>query len=190
MSSHLHNLFAAEFDSLPATTQQDVYQEFYHLVYPMVRFIMKDHGATEDIIQEAFLRAIRKASQLQEQEKVASWLKTLTRNVAFNYLRKWRKSRGELDSDEVFESIEAALSVHEMPIEQEVETKMMEEAITRYIHQLKPEYRQILEMRLVHHLSYKEMAATLNVKEGMIRHKLHRAREEIKNKLQKEWNIT
>jgi RNA polymerase sigma-70 factor (ECF subfamily) len=65
----------------------------------------------------------------------------------------------------------------------------MEESITHYLSNLKPEYRQIFEMRWLHSMSYKEMAAELNVSEGIIKQRLFRAREAIKQKIDDDWSV-
>lgn len=187
MPSHLILLYDADFYSLSESLQREVYREFYTLVYPLVFAMVRDHGAAEDIIQDAFLRAIDKAAQVEEPEKFESWLKTLTKNYTLSSLRKWSRQRDELLSDDVFLYKEFSMSGEALPVDKEVELTMMKEAIARYLDRLKPEYRQIVEMRWIHNLSYKEMADALQVTEGSIRQKLFRAREAIKNKLKEEW---
>lgn len=187
MPSHLILLYDADFYSLSESLQREVYREFYTLVYPLVFAMVRDHGAAEDIIQDAFLRAIDKAAQVEEPEKFESWLKTLTKNYTLSFLRKWSRQRDELLSDDVFLYKEFSMSGEALPVDKEVELTMMKEAIARYLDRLKPEYRQIVEMRWIHNLSYKEMADALQVTEGSIRQKLFRAREAIKNKLKEEW---
>jgi RNA polymerase sigma-70 factor (ECF subfamily) len=190
MSKHLILLFASEFHTLSNEQQLGVYKDFYVLVYPMVYFIVKDHGVTEDIMQEAFLRAVNKSDQLLDWDRMDGWLKTLTRNVTLNFLQKIKRNREELEAEAVLDIREiGATSNIPTPIEQEVEMKIMEESIVRYLGNLKPEYRQIFEMRWQQHMSYKEMAAVLNVSEGIIKQRLFRAREAIKQKIDDDWSV-
>jgi RNA polymerase sigma-70 factor (ECF subfamily) len=190
MSKHLILLFASEFHTLSNEQQLGVYKDFYVLVYPMVYFIVKDHGVTEDIMQEAFLRAVNKSDQLLDWDKMDGWLKTLTRNVTLNFLQKVKRNREELEAEEVLDIREIGVtSSSSIPIEQEVETKIMEESIVHYLGNLKPEYRQIFEMRWLRHMSYKEMASALNVSEGIIKQRLFRAREAIKQKIDDDWSV-
>lgn len=189
MSKHLILLYTDDFYSLSEPLQKEVYREFYSLVYPLVYVIVKDHGACEDIIQDAFLRAVAKIHQIEQAEKLESWLKTLAKNVALSFLKKWKRQRDELGSEDVFINSTASWGGNELPTEQEVEGKMMKEAITSYMNQLKPEYRNILEMRWLHNFSYKEMAEILNTSEGSVRQKLFRAREAVKRRLMEEWGV-
>jgi RNA polymerase sigma-70 factor, ECF subfamily len=190
MPKHLILLFATDFHTLPHEQQLEVYKDFYVLMYPMVFFIVKDHGVTEDIMQESFLRSISKSDQLLNWNKMEGWLKTLTRNVTLNFLRKIKRNRNELEKEEMMEDREIGVSSNiPIPLEQEVEMKIMEESIIQYLSDLKPEYRQIFEMRWLNYMSYREMAAELNVSEGIIKQRLFRAREAIKQKIDDDWSV-
>jgi RNA polymerase sigma-70 factor (ECF subfamily) len=189
MSGSLILLFTEDFMSLDKSVQEQVYQEFYLLVYRMVFFILRDHAAAEDIIQESFLRAIHKAPQLEEKDKLEAWLKKLTRNVTLNHLRKHKRNRDELEESDAFVVRETAVAIAEPParLEKEVELKLMREAIVRYINELMPSYRQIIAMKWIYNMSYKEMAAELELSEGAVRQRLYRAREAVRKKLAEEW---
>lgn len=189
MSNYLILLFTSNFYSIPLELQQKIYEEYYRLVYGLVYFIVKDHQMAEDIIQESFLRAIQKAPQLHNLRKLEAWLKALARNVALNELRKLKRNRNELESDRGFFIKETSETKAYVPLEQEVEAKLMQESILNYISALKPEYRQLIEMRWIDRLSYKEMASAMGITEGTVKLKLFRAREAIKNKLKEEWGL-
>jgi RNA polymerase sigma-70 factor (ECF subfamily) len=190
MPKHLILLFATDFHALSHEQQLEVYKDFYVLMYPMVFFIVKDHGVTEDIMQEAFLRAISKSDQLINWNKMEGWLKTLTRNVTLNFLRKINRNRDELEKEELMDNREVGVASNTpIPLEQQVEMKIMEESIIQYLSDLKPKYRQIFEMRWLHYMSYKEMAIELNVSEGIIKQRLFRAREAIKQKIDDDWSV-
>ncbi|WJH32366.1 RNA polymerase sigma factor [Paenibacillus sp. CC-CFT747] len=187
MPNHLVLLFTSNYYSLPRSLQQSIYYEFYQMVYPLIYFILKDHGTAEDIVQEAFLRAIRKADQLKDVDKLEGWIKTLARNVTLNHLRKFSRNREELDAEDVFQHRDPSLPNAALPVEEEVELRLMRQSIARYLDELKPDYRQMIEMRWIQNLSYKEMAAALNVTEGTVRQKLYRAREAIRHRFHEEW---
>ena len=190
MPRHLILLFATDYHTLSDEQQQEVYKDFYVLMYPMVYFIVKDHGATEDIMQEAFMRSISKSNQLQDWDKMDGWLRKLTRNVTLNFLHKIKRNRDELEKDELIWEREIGVTSNiYTPLEQEVELKFMEESITHYLADLKPEYRQIFEMRWLHYMSYKEMATELSVSESIIKQRLFRAREAIKHKIDGDWSV-
>lgn len=47
-------------DDLDETIQELVYRSFYQFVYRDINFMVRDHALTEDIIQDAFMKAITK----------------------------------------------------------------------------------------------------------------------------------
>ncbi|MGG1517385.1 RNA polymerase sigma factor [Paenibacillus oryzisoli] len=184
----MKEIFCSDFYSLEKSIQERIYKEFYVLVYPMINFILRDHGAVEDIIQESFLRAVQKAPMLDEIEKYESWLKRLARNVTLNHLRKHQRNRNELETESSLHLFEAAPAGDYLSsLAHAVEMKAMREAIVTYINELNPAYRQIIAMKWILNLSYKEMASELGVTEGVVRQRLFRARDAIKQKLLKEW---
>ncbi|WP_433946665.1 RNA polymerase sigma factor [Paenibacillus sp. SN-8-1] len=185
MPERLHYLLAANFHDLGAIIQEKIYYEFYDLVYGIIVYIVKDHSAAEDIIQEAFLKVIHKKPMFENEQKMKSWLKVVTRNTAINYLRKNKNYRNHVDSDSVFINIEPYNP--EPSVEQTVETKILEESIVSYLERLKPEYKLLIEYRWRLGLSYKEIAEQLDTDEDVVRQRLYRARESIKKMLLKEW---
>jgi RNA polymerase sigma-70 factor (ECF subfamily) len=184
----LELLFNECYEKLDNSVQADIYITFFNLVYPNVMGMVRDHSATEDIIQDSFLKVLRKIPDMSDQSHAESWLKTVARNTAINFLRKWQRMWREL-ATERSSLLPGFERTSYYPIEQEVEARMMREAIYCYIDQMKPEYRTALEMRWKEHLSYKEMAEELGVSEGIVRQRLYRAREVVKGKLQQEWGI-
>ncbi|OCT14633.1 RNA polymerase subunit sigma-70 [Paenibacillus pectinilyticus] len=186
----LREIFNSDFNTLDKGLQGQIYKDFYVLVYPMINFILRDHAMVEDIIQESFLRAVHKSYLLTEIDKYEGWLKRLTRNVTLNHLRKHRRNRDELETEmEMMFSIKesAPTSDYSSPPDVEVEMKVMREALIAYINELNPAYRQIIAMKWIHNLSYKEMASELCVTEGVVRQRLFRARDVIKQKFVNEW---
>jgi len=74
-------------DNLDATIQELIYRSFYQFVYRDVYFIIRDHSLSEDIIQDAFLKAIKNGPKMRSDTNIPAWIKLLTRNTALDYLR-------------------------------------------------------------------------------------------------------
>lgn len=187
MSNSLILLATQRFEDLHHSVQREIYREFYQFVYGMIFYIIKDHAITEDIIQEAFLTSIRKPPVLKDEAKLLAWIKTVTRNHTFNYLRKNKNDRNIMDVDCVF--IDENIQPSHEPLESEVTAKIMEERIKAYLDQIKPEHKLLIELRWKKEMSYKEMASELGTTENVIRQKLYRAREAIRKKMMKEWGV-
>ncbi|WP_054957863.1 RNA polymerase sigma factor [Paenibacillus dakarensis] len=188
MSDRLQLLLAAEFNDISEPLQEEVYYEFYDLVYGQIMYVIRDHAAVEDIIQESFIKVITSKPVFDNEGKLKAWLRVVSRNTTMNYLRKNKKYRNQIDVDRVFISEEEVVA-SSTNVEHQVESKMMEESITYYVEQLKPEYRLLIEYRWKHGLTYKEIADLLGTKEEVVKQRLFRARESVKKMLYKEWGV-
>lgn len=188
MTSNLVYLFTADFDKLSRPLQEIIYKEYYHLVYNLVLFMIKDPATVEDILQEGFLRALNKAPLIEEESKMKAWLKIVTKNVAFDYLRKSKKHRNDVDIESVF--IDGEFFLDKSPsIEGEVENRFLVDIVNDCLDHLKPEHKVIIELRWKKEMSYKEIADELCTTEEAIRQRLFRARDSIKKKLKNEWGL-
>ncbi|MDP9697486.1 RNA polymerase sigma-70 factor (ECF subfamily) [Paenibacillus intestini] len=186
MANRLQLLLASDFHQLGSVLQEEVYYEYYNMVYGLIVYIIKERTAAEDIIQEAFIKIIKNKPLFEDEVKLKAWLKVVTRNTAINYLRKNKNNRNQLDTDSVFIDIET-MNQTAVSVENIVETQMMQESIERYLSQLKPEYRVLVELRWKEGFSYREIAELLSTTEDIVKQRLFRARGSIKKKLHKEW---
>lgn len=186
MANRLQLLLASDFHQLGSVLQEEVYYEYYNMVYGLIVYIIKERAAAEDIIQEAFIKIIKNKPLFEDEVKLRAWLKVVTRNTAINYLRKNKNNRNQLDTDSVFTDIETRNQTS-ASVESIVETQIMQESIENYLSQLKPEYRVLIEMRWKEGLSYREIAECLDTTEDIVKQRLFRARGSIKKKLHKEW---
>lgn len=182
-------LLTCRYESFAAEVQKDIYSEFYRYVYRFIIYVTNDHAATEDIIQESFLKVIKHVPGITNEHAFMSWIRVVVKNTAYSYLRKIKKYRDDLDSDSVYidNSLNFATDLDHVP--KEVELKFIREAISQYLLDMKPEYRVIIEMRWKLGLSYKEIAEHLDTTDQIIKHKLHRARESIRKRFLLEWGL-
>ena len=188
MSNRLQLLLAADFNEISEPLQEEVYYEFYDLVYGQIMYVLRDHAAVEDIIQESFIKVITNKPVFDNENKLKAWLRVVSKNTTMNYLRKNKKYRNQIDVDRVFIS-EEEMVPSSTNVEHQVESKMMEESIANYLDQLKPEYRLLIEYRWKHGLTYKEIAELLDTREDIVKQRLFRARESVKKMLYREWGV-
>lgn len=187
MKNTLLLLSSANFGALDASLQRAVYHEYYTMVYRVIMYMVQDHGAAEDIIQETFLKVVKHNPVVENEGQLKAWIKAVVRNTTYSYLKKNKKNRNEMDIDIFSKNEGIEFSSDKEAIEVEIELKAMSEGIGTYLNDLKPENRILMEMRWKQDLSYKEIAAELGCTEQTVKYKLHRAREAIKKRFIKEW---
>jgi RNA polymerase sigma-70 factor (ECF subfamily) len=189
MTKYIHLLFTADIHKLTLSTQEQLYREFFTMVYPMVFYRVREVALVEDIIQESFIKAVSKAPHILDEKKRIAWLKKVVINATYDYLRKHNKNKHEPLEESIFIYESRQMPYKAESVEGEIETKYLKEAIQMYVEQLKPHLQLLLKMRWVDHMNYQEIADELEISINIVRQNLYRARMTIKKKLQEDWGI-
>lgn len=147
-----------------------------------------------DLAQEAFLKAWRSLPTFQEESSFSTWLYKLTSNLCIDFLRKEKRRKAavttvSLDDDED-DSPPMEVPDHRFTPETEVERRELRAAMSRALHNLSDEHRQILILREVEGLSYTEIAEALDLEEGTVKSRIARARISLRTILQKDGNFS
>jgi RNA polymerase sigma-70 factor (ECF subfamily) len=138
------------------------------------RWLTRNDADAEDVVQEACLRAVRFFSSLRDDDARA-WLFAIVRNAW--YSRMSRQSRAEesrLDPSRPDERRDDALDPEERLLQQH--TVMLVRAA---LEQLPVDFREVIVLREMEGLSYKEIAAIVGVPIGTVMSRLARARERL-----------
>ena len=122
----------------------------------------------EDIAQDALLRAWRRRSTLRESERRNQWLATIVRHEAFRQHSRIRPSPTAII--ETYEAVEDAQVIAT------VERVDMRAALKR----LSDRDRQLLELRYSEDLTQRAIARRLEIPEGTVKVRLHRARNKLR----------
>ena len=122
----------------------------------------------EDVVQEAFLRAYRKAPEFESEEHAKAWLIRVTVNLCNSRLRSPWRNRTEplLDSYPAAEPEQHDLLEH--------------------ISQLPPKYRTVIHLFYYEGYSIKDISRLTGQKESTVRSHLTRARQKLKSVLKEE----
>ncbi|HVV70355.1 MAG TPA: sigma-70 family RNA polymerase sigma factor [Verrucomicrobiae bacterium] len=147
--------------------------------YNLARWLAgSDHDA-EDIAQEACLRAFRFAGECRASDGRA-WLLAIVRNTAYSWLKKNRsRPLVSLEDDELGEIEDNSSRVT-------VFHSADKEVLRTAIEALPAEFREVLVLRELEGLSYKEIAEVAGVPLGTVMSRLARARRQLQDALQAE----
>lgn len=126
-----------------------------------------DPELARDLLQETFAVAVRHPERLQRAASARAYLFGVARNLAITAFRRHRD----------LETLSADVSIDDAPADARLE--WMREAIA----QLKPEFREALELRLQQELSYEEIAQVLDIPVGTVRSRLHHAVRQLRRAL-------
>lgn len=153
-------------------------------VYRAIRSILRDDGETEDVMQEAYVRAYEHLAQFEGRSQFSTWL---TRIAVHEALRRsasrgkfdpleWEDHEGEESNMSPFQSDsptpEAAASRGEM-------SGLLEDAILA----LPNIYRAVIMLRDFEEMSTAETAEVLSLTEANVKVRLHRGHELLRGEL-------
>ncbi len=149
------------------------------------RRILRDVQLAEDCLQETFIKAFDKIDTFEGRSSLATWLHAIMVNQALMKLRKDRPGRLE-QIDELmpqFDSeacrIEAPWSRLAAPDEL-LEQEQSRQLVQSQIEQLPETYRIVLQLRDIEEHDTSTVAEILDVTEGAVKVRLHRARAALK----------
>jgi len=147
--------------------------------YNVARWLLRDEVAAEDVVQDASLRAFRHFDGMQGPSPKA-WFMAIVRNACLDWMRL-RKHRDVEDSfDEAEHGVPAsdAAGQAESP-----ESLAIRAADLRQLHAcldaLAFEFREVLILRELEELSYREISAVVGVPIGTVMSRLSRGRDRL-----------
>jgi RNA polymerase sigma-70 factor (ECF subfamily) len=145
----------------------------------------------KDLAQEVFISVFESIKDLKEEIKFDPWLTQITLNHCRNRW-KYLKRRHYFNSDSLEDPIEtedgnmpkAIYDPSDNP-ERLYEKKMIQQLVQRGLLKLKEDQRELLVLRDLQGFSYEEMGELLGLPQGTIKSKLHRARMDLKEVLER-----
>jgi len=142
--------------------------------------VLRDRALAEDVAQETFLTAYRKAGSFRGafgDASVRSWLFRIAVRRALDELKK----RGR----------KAEVALPDAGVRGDEPHKRLDADwdLGRALERLTPEHRTALILKEVEGLSYREIAESLGWPMGTVATRIHRARLELKAKLQEKANV-
>ena len=150
-------------------------REYGSDLFRYAMWICGNEALAKDLVQETWLRAWRALDSLKDDKAAKSWLITiLRREYARTFERKVPK----------FTDVDTVVVPEDSELEPDdrAEVRMLRQAISR----LAPKYREPLLLQVVMGYSCKEIADELGISKSAVMTQLFRAREQLKEKLQKD----
>jgi RNA polymerase sigma-70 factor (ECF subfamily) len=144
----------------------------------LARWLVRDEQEAQDMVQEAFLRAWKSLEGFQGKDG-RTWLLAIVRNVCYSCLEKKRRRGPALPFDERVHGVAAGDRNPESLLERKDEQQTMRQAVE----QLPDELREVVVLRELEGLSYKEIAAVAAIPVGTVMSRLARARDRLHQRL-------
>jgi len=157
---------------------QSLFEELFlpHLddAYNLARWILERDQDAQDVVQEAYVRALKGFKGFRGTNPRA-WLLTIVRNTAYSWTRKYPSNVISFDE-----------GVHTAPTEQPLSESFHEERkrqLYEALSRLSVDFREVLLLYEIEGWSYKQIASTLKVPVGTVMSRLSRARRRLQQEL-------
>lgn len=149
-------------------------ERYQRRVYTVIYRFVRNHTETDDLAQEAFIRAFKAIDRFDLRYPFSPWMYRIAINLTLNHLKKRRLPMVDADLERK-PSADNPVSVLE-----QVETRRKVHAA---IARLPIKLRQVLVLRVYEDWPYAQIAQVLDIPIGTVMSRLARAREAVKEEL-------
>jgi RNA polymerase sigma-70 factor (ECF subfamily) len=147
--------------------------------YSLARWLTRNDQDAQDVTQESFLRAFRFFHGYQG-GNMRAWLLTIVRNTCYTWLHQNRPPESALEFDEEIHSEEfSAVANPELQVLASADKGALQSALE----ELPEMFREVLVLREIEGMSYKEIADVASVSIGTVMSRLARARTRLRQAL-------
>ncbi len=164
--SHEHNRF------------QEVILPHLDAAYNLARWLTRNDQDAEDVVQEACLRAFKSFGGHRGGDGRA-WLLTIVRNTGYTWLQKNRARQSVLPLDEELYNVPCEGADPEVRMLQSIDGQIVRQALE----ELPTEFREVMVLRELENLAYKEIAHIADIPIGTVMSRLARARKLLRQRL-------
>ena len=146
--------------------------------YNLARWLVRNTQDAEDIVQEAYLRAFKFFSGYQGGDARA-WVLKIVRNTSYSFLEKNRPADLAEEFDEKIHTAGGGQPSAEAALWQSADSRMLREVLD----DLPVNFREVLVLRELESMSYKEIAEVMGVPIGTVMSGLARGRAQLRERL-------
>lgn len=157
---------------------EDAVLPHINAAYNLARWLTRNDHDAEDVVQESYLRALKSFGGFHGFDG-RPWLLTIVRNTCYTWLKRNRSPELLCEFDEAIYLRETDESDPETSLVRSVERQVVRQALEG----LPVEFREVMVMRELEELSYKEIAAVAGIPMGTVMSRLARARKKLQTSL-------
>jgi RNA polymerase sigma-70 factor (ECF subfamily) len=143
--------------------------------YNLAFWLVRSRTDAEDVVQEAYLRALRSFDTFRG-EDMQPWLLAIVRSAAY----RWANNRRRADN---VISLEEAYAANEPSAEARLIGAAERDYVVRALAELPPAFREVLVLRELEGLPYRDIAAVTGAPIGTVMSRLSRGRGELRKAL-------
>lgn len=172
-----------------AGAYRDIVERYQERVYVVLYGMVRNREDARELTQETFVRGYQNLSRFRDQSSLYTWLYRIAMNLGVDHIRRQKKRAAEAFEDGVAtKETGSAMSggAHLDSPGRTLERKRLHARLMDALEGLPEDQRQIVVLREVDGLSYKEIAEVLEIPEGTVMSRLFYARRKLQAALAEE----
>ena len=161
--------------------QKKLYHNLADKMYGVCLRYAANVDEAKDILQDGFIKVFLNLKQFNYKGSFEGWVRRIIVNTALekfrdkNYLFAVNMTQGYETSDSEYDHILSELSANDLLL---------------LIRELSPQYQMVFNLYAIEGYSHKEISEIMNIKEGTSKSNLSRAREILKEKINKHYSVS
>ena len=164
------------------TVFSQLVERYQNYVFTLVLRFVDNREDAEEIAQDVFVKAYRSLADFRGESKFSTWLFTITRTTCISFLRKKKLSVQSLDNEKTGLQLENKESGFRANI---IEQKSRHNMLNEAIRMLGPDDGQVLNLFYKGEQTLDEIGKIMGLDPKTVKVKLHRARQRLKDKMEK-----
>ncbi len=144
--------------------------------FNLARWLTRNDADAEDVVQEAYLRAFRFFGGFHG-ENGRAWLLEIVRNTSYTWMQRNRSPELNMPLDDEPREVEGDDLNPEELLLQKADAQTLRQAVE----ELPLEFREVLVLRELDEMSYKQIAAVADLPLGTVMSRLARARKRLQH---------
>jgi len=158
-----------------------LYDKYRLQVFRTALAITRDYAASEDILQECFLRLNAHAARIDATLPLLPWLYRVTVNLSYSYVS--RDARRKVSLEGLIDHLEQLAAPARHAPEAQAERRDLETCVRDAVQSLPFHQRAVVVLYYVSGLDLKEIAFILDCPVGTVKSRLHNSREALRKQL-------
>jgi len=172
---------------------EEIITKYKRVVFGHAFNFLRNKEEAEDASQEIFVNIFNNLGKFRGDSKLSTWIYRITINTCKNKLKQFHRLKANFSEEMYEEGAEEKESMVNMIKEKEEKepdrafiSGEVRKIVYMRIDELSTEQKQVILMRDVDGLSYDEIAEVLKLSVSAVKSKLFRARENLREKLEKD----
>lgn len=167
---------------------EEIVKRYQQKVCTTIFYMIRNENCVEDLAQEVFFKVYRNLPKFQEESSLYTWIYRITMNTCLDQIKREKRVTYLPLTGTTFDGEEAEWEVEDekQNMETMVEEKWRREQLIKAIKTLPSEQRALIVLRDIQQFKYMEIADMLQLNLGTVKSKISRARQMLKETLEKE----